>query len=143
MLDITQQRMYILIHCNFWNAIKRHLNINILHMCENAHYDMIVKIAKVFFFPSMIEDIREKLKCRFFFSSTIKLLQKKNESRHWNISLYSKVRESTKKKLTIYWAIFVQTVSELNRIKKTNFIWLKISLNIHVHLCMLLVTILL
>lgn len=35
-------------------------------MCENAHYDMIVKIAKVFF-PSMIEDIREKLKCRFFF----------------------------------------------------------------------------
>lgn len=44
-------------------------------MCENAHYDMIVKIAKVFF-PSMIENIREKLKCRFF-SSTIKLLQKK------------------------------------------------------------------
>lgn len=142
MLDITQQRMYILIHCSFWNAIKRHLNINILHVCENAHYDMIVKIAKVFF-PSMIVNIREKLKCRFF-SSTIKLLQKKNESRHWNISLYSKVRESTKKKqLTIYWAIFVPTVSELNRIKKTNFIWLKISLNIYVHLCMLLVTILL
>lgn len=36
-----------------------HDKINILHIaCENAHYDMVVKIVKVF--PSMVKEITEK-----------------------------------------------------------------------------------
>lgn len=36
-----------------------HDKINILHVaCENAHYDMVVKIAKVF--PFMVKEITEK-----------------------------------------------------------------------------------